>query len=170
MCGLLPTIRIPTTHNSSVNTSLVSSSAETFKSRISDGCMIPASSSNVCAPCTVQAVALVWIKRASRSAWIVDVAGGVYAVLYILGFIMLCALLHDGTVSLWFLWGIGTFPVATQGQLGRWCCSNLSAHRRGAPSPSPSLLQSLLSPKLLCLACPLSLCDTTCIFCSPQSL
>ena len=88
--------------------------------------MIPASS-NVCAPCTVQAVALAWIKRTSRSAWIVDVAGGVYAVLYILGFIMLCALLHDGTVSLWFLWAIGTFPVAMQGKPGRWYRTNLSA-------------------------------------------
>jgi hypothetical protein len=97
------------------------------------------SSSIACTPCTVQAVALVWIKRTSRSAWIVDVAGGVYAVLYILGFIMLCALLHDGTVSLWFLWAIGTFPEAMQGQLGRWCCSNLSAHTQYPLAPTPQL-------------------------------
>jgi hypothetical protein len=86
-------------------------------------------SSNVCAPCTVQAVALVWIKRTSRSAWIVDVAGGVYAVLYILGFIMLCALLHDGTVSLWFLWAIGTF------RKGNWAAGTAETCRPTRNTP-----------------------------------
>ena len=85
-------------------------------------------------------------------------AGGVYVFLYILGFIMLCALLHDGTVSLWFLWAIGTFLVAMQGKPGRWHRSNLSALTQyplapPPPPPPPSILQSLLFPKLLCPVC-----------------
>ena len=55
-----------------------------------------------------QAVTLALVKRTSPSAWLVDAAGVVYGCLFTLGVIMLCALLHDGTVSLWFLWAIRT--------------------------------------------------------------
>ena len=55
-----------------------------------------------------QAVTLALVKRTSPSAWLVDAAGVVYGCLFTLGVIMLCALLHHGTVSLWFLWAIRT--------------------------------------------------------------